>query len=289
MTFDDWTRVIDQAADAGAASVQFIGGEPTLHPRLPDLINHALGRRLGVEVFSNLYRVTPAMWEVLARPGVSLATSYYSDDATEHDAIVVRRGAHTRTTANIAEAIHRGIPLRAGVIDVRDGQRVPGALLQLERLGAANVGTDRLRQVGRGERDQKASMDQLCGKCASGVLAVAPDGAVWPCVFTRWLPVGSVLVDSLQDTLAGDSVAKVRGSLAEHFALRQPVGEDHPAETACRPDCGPTCDPCRPRCGPSCIPGKSCDPSCQPRCSPGCSPTCKPTMCKPRECWPPFS
>jgi hypothetical protein len=96
------------------------------------------------------------MWEVLAQPGVSLATSYYSDDAPEHDAIVARSGAYTRTTANIAEAIRRGIPLRARVIDVRDGQRVPGALLQLERLGATNVGTDRLRQVGRGERDHDA-------------------------------------------------------------------------------------------------------------------------------------
>lgn len=61
MTFDDWVRVIDQAAEAEAASVQFVGGEPTLYPRLPDLINHALRKRLSVEVFSNLYRVTAAL------------------------------------------------------------------------------------------------------------------------------------------------------------------------------------------------------------------------------------
>jgi MoaA/NifB/PqqE/SkfB family radical SAM enzyme len=280
MTFEDWTRVIDETADAGADMVQFIGGEPTVHPRLPDLIGHALGRGLDVEVFSNLYRITPAMWEVLTQPGVSLATSFYSDDAAEHDAIVARPGAHPRTTANIAEAVRRGIPLRTGVIDIRDGQRVPGALLQLERLGVTNVGTDRRRQVGRGERDRQASMDQLCGNCASGVLAIAPDGSVWPCVFTRWLPVGNVRQASLSDIIAGQDVAGVRADLAEHFARRGDI-------SACRPDdCTPRCQPgCNPMCNPFC------QPTCNPRCGPSCSPAknCEPVQCGPKgNCWPKY-
>jgi MoaA/NifB/PqqE/SkfB family radical SAM enzyme len=196
MTVQDWIRVIDQASTAGAGMVQFIGGEPTLHPRLPDLIGHALGRGLNVEVFSNLYRITPSMWAALSQPGVSLATSFYSDDAGEHDGIVARPGAHARTTANIAEATRRGIPLRTGVIEVRDGQRVPGAVALLERLGVTDVDTDRQREVGRGVRDGATNIDQLCGNCASGVVAVAPDGTVWPCVFSRWLPVGNVRHES---------------------------------------------------------------------------------------------
>lgn len=35
MTADDWKSVIDQAVAAGVSMVQFIGGEPTLHPELP--------------------------------------------------------------------------------------------------------------------------------------------------------------------------------------------------------------------------------------------------------------
>jgi MoaA/NifB/PqqE/SkfB family radical SAM enzyme len=41
MTYSDWTRVIDEAAELGCPSVQFIGGEPTIHPRLADLVDHA--------------------------------------------------------------------------------------------------------------------------------------------------------------------------------------------------------------------------------------------------------
>lgn len=33
----DWCRVIDEVAQFGGRMVQFIGGEPTLYRRLPDL------------------------------------------------------------------------------------------------------------------------------------------------------------------------------------------------------------------------------------------------------------
>jgi MoaA/NifB/PqqE/SkfB family radical SAM enzyme len=113
MTKDDWRRVISQGADLGVTMVQFIGGEPTMHPSLPDFVDHGLRRGLLVEVFSHLAHVTPEMWAVFSRPGVSLATSYYSDDPGQHEAITKRRGSYADTKANIAEAIRRDIPLRA--------------------------------------------------------------------------------------------------------------------------------------------------------------------------------
>jgi MoaA/NifB/PqqE/SkfB family radical SAM enzyme len=62
MTAADWERVIGEAAAAGVEMVQFIGGEPTLHPDLPRLVDHALAQGLEVEVFSNLVHVAPALW-----------------------------------------------------------------------------------------------------------------------------------------------------------------------------------------------------------------------------------
>jgi hypothetical protein len=44
------------------------------------------------EVFSNLVHVRSALWELFSLPGVSLATSYYSDKPGQHDAITGRRG-----------------------------------------------------------------------------------------------------------------------------------------------------------------------------------------------------
>lgn len=65
MTTNDWHRVIDEAAAFGVRMVQFIGGEPTLHPNLPDLVQHAVDAGLQIELFSNFVRVTPRLWDLI--------------------------------------------------------------------------------------------------------------------------------------------------------------------------------------------------------------------------------
>lgn len=248
MTRDDWCRVIDQAAAAGTRMIQFIGGEPSLHPDLPVLIDYALERDVEVEVFSNLVHISEALWNVLARPGVRLATSYYSDDAEEHAAIT-GRPTHVRTRTNIAEVQRRGIPLRIGVVGVLAGQRSDQAQQELRTLGLNDVRYDDLRGVGRGAPEAGTpDTSELCGRCAHGNLAVAPDGAVWPCVFTRWLAVGNVRQQSLNDILASDRMATVLDQLRHEFSSHA-----------------------------VCVP-KMCDPQCGPSCSPACNPTgtCRP-------------
>src|SRR5438874_12611344 len=108
-----WVRVLNQAAELRVEMVQFIGGEPTLYPEFASLVDHALLLGLAVEVFTNLVHVTAELWETFSRLGVSLATSYYSDDPVNH-ARITGRPSHARTRANIIEAVRRDIPLRAG-------------------------------------------------------------------------------------------------------------------------------------------------------------------------------
>lgn len=275
MHSDDWVRVLNQATELGVRMVQFIGGEPTLYPGLVHLVDHALRRGLVVEVFSNLVHITDELWQAFCRPGVSLATSYYSDDPAEH-ATITGRPSYARTRGNIAEAVRRGIPIRAGVIDLGDGQRTDAAQRELVELGVVSVGYDPLRQVGRGVRDQLASVEQLCGNCGNGVAAISPHGVVWPCVFSRWLPVGNVLERELAEILSGPDAERVWNQLTQAFAGR--------AARACRPSCGPTCEPnrCAPECAPACSPAR-CHPTCAPSCGPSCNP-CAPST----RCWPSY-
>ncbi|MFI1013401.1 radical SAM protein [Streptomyces sp. NPDC020965] len=260
MESDDWRRVIEQLAARGVTMVQFIGGEPMLHPDLSGLVTYALDRGLRVEVFSNLVHVPAALWPVLEREAVSLATSYYSDDPAEH-AAVTGRLSYARTRANVAEAVRRGIRLRAGVIDVREGQRVSAAQRELEMLGVREIGTDRLRRVGRGVRASTPDTSQLCGHCASGVIAISPDGSVWPCVFSRWLPVGNVRDAALADILSSPEAQRVREELMADFAAREVTAEGG------KPKPPPPCDP---KCGPAC--GPACNPSCWPTGAGPCTP-----------------
>lgn len=239
----DWKRVIGAAAGLGITRVQFIGGEPSLHPGLPDLIAAAVAAGLRTEVFTNLVHVPARTWDAYLMPGVTLATSWYSDDPAEHAAITGRRTWH-RTAANIATALRRGIPLRVGVIDgIIPAQRAAQAAAMLADLGVSDIATDRVRGFGRGTVADPA---QACGQCGRGVAAVLPDGSLTPCPMTRWRVAGNVTATSLATLLGTPLTGAARGL--------GPAGRQaHPG--ACNPTCVPDS-----YCNPMCTPG-----ACRPR------------------------
>jgi MoaA/NifB/PqqE/SkfB family radical SAM enzyme len=183
--------VIDEASAMGVRDIQLIGGEATLHPELPKLICHAHARGLTVEVYTNLVRVPVTLWGMFEQPRVRLATSYYSADAAEHDAITGQR-SHDRTLGSIAEALRRNVPLRVGIIRLNDHQDVEAAEAELRAMGVSRVEVDDMRQIGRGVRDKAQDASQLCGRCNHGKLAVLPSGDVVPCTLSRWVILGNV-------------------------------------------------------------------------------------------------
>ncbi|MEU6602792.1 radical SAM protein [Streptomyces flaveolus] len=68
MTSGDWRRLISEAAAIGVKNVQFIGGEPTMHPDFESLAHRALALGLDVQVYSNLYRVSHKHWTLFKHP-----------------------------------------------------------------------------------------------------------------------------------------------------------------------------------------------------------------------------
>ncbi|KOV84808.1 hypothetical protein ADL03_15275 [Nocardia sp. NRRL S-836] len=194
---------MDQAAEIGVTGVQLIGGEPTLYPAMSRIALHALSLGIKVEVYSSLVHVTGEMWTLFATPGVTLATSYYSDDEAEHNAIT-QRPSHARTRANIAKARQLGIELRAGVVEVLDDQRVEQARTDLVDLGVPGIGFDRMREVGRGVRAAGTTAKELCGACGDGRVAINPDGEATVCVFAGFAEaLGNVRTTPLHELAAG--------------------------------------------------------------------------------------
>lgn len=247
MQLADWRRVIDELADADVKFICIIGGEPTMHPDLNKIVEHALDRGMMVEVYSNLVRVADEHWQLFERDGVSLATSYYSSDPQEH-ARVVGRQTFERTTANIQEARRRDISIRVGMVQVLPTQQIAAASRVLGAFGIKRVGFDDLRGVGRGLPTGSPDCSALCGRCADKRIAITPDGTVFPCVFSRWMPVGNVLESSLGDILRDVPLSQVRAELAGVFAERSAMGYCVPDD--CQPsgmaDCGPQNGECHP-------------------------------------------
>jgi MoaA/NifB/PqqE/SkfB family radical SAM enzyme len=260
VSVDQWVKTLTEAADAGVQQIQFIGGEPTSHPALSRLVTHARQVGLLVEVFSNLFSIREHVWEVLAQPGVSIATSYYSSSAEVHDRITQRVGSYARTRANISEAVRRGIPIRVGLTRMSDEQDLEAAIEELVGLGLDRdaIRLDDLRGVGRGRGSSACTTeDELCGKCASGVLAIMPNGAVNPCVFSRdgRFEVGNIASDDLRSVLDGERLRRMREDLTSVFVQRGLLGVDGLPS-------GPHA--CGPACSPSCIPMNNCNPIVNP-------------------------
>jgi MoaA/NifB/PqqE/SkfB family radical SAM enzyme len=240
MTRQDWQQVITDIADLAIPAVQFIGGEPTLTPYLPQYIDHALAVGLRVEVYSNLTHVRPSLWAAFQRPGVCLATSYYSDQASQHEQITHGPGSHRRTRANIAEAVRRGIPLRVGIVEVLEDQRVTQAQAELRLMGVRAIKVDGVRKVGRAAHPQTAlpSTGELCGNCFRHRVSIDPDGQVSGCILSRFLVAGNVRAQRLATILHSDRWRQLTDAVPLPRAACTPddSGDCDPASTeACNP------------------------------------------------------
>ncbi|WP_121828799.1 radical SAM protein [Streptomyces sp. S1] len=242
MTAEDWHRLIDEAVALGTATVQFIGGEPTLHPQFAELVEHALRVGLNVRVHSNLFKVRAEHWPLFEDPRVALRTTYHSDVAAEHDKIIGRDGAHVATRASIVEAVHRGVRLTVAVVDHGDGQRAEQARAEMQALGVTAT-VDPVRAVGRAAGGLLPSPSSLCGRCGNGKAAVLPDGQVAPCEMGRFLATGNVRKTPLASVLASPGWARTRASIP-----------DRTSADPCPPDCAPSGDTCGPSKGEPCGP-----------------------------------
>jgi MoaA/NifB/PqqE/SkfB family radical SAM enzyme len=271
MTAGAWEKVLTEAAGLGTRLVCFIGGEPTMYPGLSRLVRHALDLGMEVEVFSNLVHVAPELWELFETPSVRLATSWYSSDRVEHK-LITGRDTHRQTLANIEEAVRRGITLRVGLIDgILPGQHAGEGAELLRARGVTDIGSDHLREFGRGTNPDPS---QACGNCGHHRAAVLPDGSVTPCPLTRWMTAGNVTGAPLADILGNVT------DLAATLPARMPK-----CEPSCAPELHEPCDPF------PCMPARSersaldpCGPACSPTCVPDsyCNPLCGPGACKPR-------
>lgn len=281
----DYMRVLDEAAAAALPTIQFIGGEPLLYKRLPELIAHAQG--LGferVEIFSNLTVRRADVLDAINPNITTIATSVYSAKAVVHDRVTRKLGSFSRTLANAREVIARSISLRAGFIELElnRGHFEQTAAMMYE-LGASSVGHDRVREFGRQRTEGCSEMSELCGSCSGNTLCVTYDGTVLPCIMSRSWPIGNLRDGKLSHILDSELSRHTRLKILQATTSKRTVAAqtDDVMVASCVPSaCQPTQPDCSPRCQPGCYPGQGCTP-CGPQGSQPCYPNqrCNPIGC----------
>lgn len=252
MTPKDWLRVIGEAREIGADSLQFIGGEPLLYPYLADLLQAS--KRYGfddVEVYTNATALTPDTACMLQAHGVRVAFSFYSSDPESHDRIVGRSGAFERTLRGIDAAVNSGLAMRAGIIKIDQSEAEIGSAKDLleSRFGITALSVDRARAIGRLATiaDRSLNLGELCGACHDGRACVCSTGEVYPCIMARNAPLGNALEHDLATIFRGDARTRFVTNQLEYL-------ERHAASRPCDPNSG--------NCGPAnCSPNGGCPPS----------------------------
>ena len=298
MTHGDWEEALRQAASLGCRRVQFTGGEPTLYPRLPDLLETA--RALSyefVEVYTNGMILTDVLKTSFLRHKVNLAFSLYAADAGTHEGVTRRRGSFEGTLSNIQWALRSRLPVRVAAIEtpLNTGQ-TEAACRMLRSMGVESVGDETMRRIGRGaERAISTPFQELCGHCWKGKLCLTASGDIFPCVFSRFCQVGTfhqgltTVVNSLglrsfRDTVRGmvqPSDSALKSTFCKPLKPPEPCKPTKPPEP-CKPTEPP--EPCKPTKPPEpCKPTKPPEP-CKPTEPPEpCKPTKPPEPCKPTE------
>jgi MoaA/NifB/PqqE/SkfB family radical SAM enzyme len=251
MTPDDWLTVIRDSSNLGCRQIQFIGGEPTLHPDLPRFIYFASDNDYSfIEVFTNGTAISNRLLDVFIEKRVNVAVSFYSDDPSTHDSITQQKGSFDRTVVSLRRMVSAGLSIRAGIIEMKQNTgHVPRAKRFLENLGVTQISTDFQRRVGRASTsaDPLDPMADLCGECWKRKMCVTSSRRIYPCVFCRFVDVGVVDL-GIPAILAGESLGNLRLNIKNYMSKRTQYLSSSPS---CPPICNPTCSPqpdfCMPR------------------------------------------
>jgi radical SAM protein with 4Fe4S-binding SPASM domain len=109
---DQWKDILQQAADLGALSVRFTGGEPLLRDDFTEI--YLIARRLGMQVilFTNARRITPELADLFVKvpPQKKIEISVYGMHPQSYDAVACSPGAFNEFQRGINLLNERGIP-----------------------------------------------------------------------------------------------------------------------------------------------------------------------------------
>ena len=222
-----WYRVLDEARALGVMQVHFSGGEPLLRRDLTDLVRHAHGLGMYVNLVTSGIPLAPGALAELAGAGLDhLQLSIQDARPADADAVAGIR-AHARKLAVAEQARRLGLALTANAVLHRGNV---GRLIDIAALAAA-MGADRVElahtqyygwalrnraalmptadQVATARRDAAMARQRYGGRveivhvladyhtgtakpCMDGwgarQLVVAPNGDVLPCLAAAQLP-----------------------------------------------------------------------------------------------------
>lgn len=118
-SFEDIKKDVDYAFSKGIREVDFSGGEPTLHPKLAELIQYCKDK--GIEtvcIITNGIRLSKMGFaESLKKAGLDeILFSVHGATADIHDDITKVNGSHEKISRALENAVSQGITVRVNTV-----------------------------------------------------------------------------------------------------------------------------------------------------------------------------
>jgi len=108
----EWQRILKEAAELGALSIRFSGGEPLLHEDFPEL--YLFARKLGLKVilFTNARNITPDLAELMARipPLEKIEVSVYGMKKSSYEKVSRVPGSNKEFRRGVDLLLQYNIP-----------------------------------------------------------------------------------------------------------------------------------------------------------------------------------
>ncbi|MBI5486677.1 MAG: radical SAM protein [Deltaproteobacteria bacterium] len=230
---EEWKLVLRRLADAGVLFLTFTGGEPLLRRDFVELVREARALAFAIKVKTNGLLLDEAACKALAAAAVmEVHFSFYATDPALHDRVTGLAGSHAKTLAAARHMRELGVhvllncALQADTFDgygaVIEFARAEGMDwsfdpgIQVQEDGCTRPADHRLApgQLERLYADPRLSLPlalEDTGKklrstvCRVGeaMVAVAPNGDVWPCL-SLLEPLGNLVESPLERIWVGN-------------------------------------------------------------------------------------
>lgn len=154
LPLEDWKRVIERVWDLRIPHIVFTGGEPTLHPNLPEMVAYAesLGVITGLNT-NGRKLADPSFLDSLVKAGLDhVQITLESHDPDIHDRMVAVPGAWEETVAGIRNVMKSRLYIMTNTtLLTHNSPMIEETLYFLGELGIPTVGLNALIYSGKGK------------------------------------------------------------------------------------------------------------------------------------------
>lgn len=250
-TYTEWLQTIEKLKAENCRRLQFIGGEPFSYKSegagktVLDLAEFAVNTGFDtVEIFTNGTLIDENAAKRIKELGVHIAMSLYSANPKIHDTITRKPESYLRTMRTLDLLQKADVPIRLAVIVMKQNEEeIEGVLEMIKGRGLSAKSPDVVRPSGRAiSKNLSPATDTLrkyglmtkpnfatnptdfwfrhkYNSCLAGKIAIAQDGKVLPCVFSRNEKVGDVKKQNLSDILHSGAADKFWQLSTDHILV----------------------------------------------------------------------